>query len=45
VLRIDVPCAPCFRRTCPIDFRCMLGIDQETVLESLARSAGHPSET
>jgi heptosyltransferase II len=45
VLRIDVPCAPCFRRTCPIDFRCMLGIDEEIVLESLARATRHPSDT
>ena len=23
ILRTDVPCAPCFRRVCPIDSRCM----------------------
>jgi heptosyltransferase-2 len=29
-LEANVPCAPCFRRECPIDFRCMhqLGVDQ-----------------
>jgi heptosyltransferase II len=37
-LRVDVPCAPCFRRDCPIDFRCMLGIDVAAVLERLARN-------
>jgi heptosyltransferase-2 len=26
LLQSDVPCSPCFRRTCPIDFRCMLGL-------------------
>jgi len=36
-LRVEVPCAPCFRRTCPIDFRCMLGIDATAILENLAR--------
>lgn len=25
------PCAPCFRRTCPIDFRCMLGLEVQPV--------------
>jgi heptosyltransferase II len=31
-LRADVPCAPCFLRTCPIDFRCMKGITVEQVV-------------
>jgi heptosyltransferase-2 len=35
-LRVEVPCAPCFRRTCPIDFRCMLGIETTAVLQELA---------
>lgn len=26
LLQSDAPCAPCFRRECPIDFRCMQGI-------------------
>jgi heptosyltransferase-2 len=25
----QAPCAPCFRRECPIDFRCMLSIPPE----------------
>ncbi len=31
-LRSTPPCAPCFRRTCPIDFRCMLAITTEQVV-------------
>lgn len=31
VLYKGVPCSPCFKRTCPIDFRCMLGISVEEV--------------
>jgi heptosyltransferase-2 len=30
-----VPCAPCYRRTCPIDFECMLGLEVEVVVVSL----------
>ncbi len=36
-LRVDVPCAPCFRRKCPIDFRCMLQIGAVEVFENLTR--------
>jgi heptosyltransferase-2 len=39
LLRLDVPCSPCFRRTCPIDFRCMLGLDTDSVLERLTEVA------
>jgi heptosyltransferase II len=35
LLRSDAPCAPCFRRTCPIDFRCMTGITVERVLDAV----------
>ncbi len=31
----DVPCAPCFRRECPIDFRCMRGISVEQVVSAV----------
>lgn len=38
-LRNPVPCAPCFRRTCGIDFRCMTGIPVSRVVESLLAAA------
>lgn len=42
LLRGEAQCAPCFRRTCPIDFRCMTSISVEQVagaiLESLKAS-------
>ncbi len=34
LLRSAVPCAPCFLRECPIDFRCMNGISVERVVEA-----------
>jgi heptosyltransferase-2 len=32
IVRQPAPCAPCFLRECPIDFRCLLGIRAETVV-------------
>ena len=40
LLRHNVPCAPCFRRNCPIDFRCMQGINVESVVAAAMRIAG-----
>lgn len=41
VLREVVPCAPCFKRVCPIDFPCMKGLTVErvygAVLETLKK--------
>ncbi len=34
VIRHELPCSPCLKRTCPRDFRCMLGIEVEEVLEA-----------
>lgn len=31
----QAPCAPCFLRDCPIDFRCLLGIAEETVTRAV----------
>jgi heptosyltransferase-2 len=33
-----IPCAPCFRRDCPIDFRCMKGITCEAVVAAALRA-------
>ena len=30
----QAPCAPCFRRECPIDFRCMKSISVESVVDA-----------
>jgi len=35
LLKSDAPCSPCFRRECPIDFRCMNGISVETALKAV----------
>ncbi len=32
VVRCHAPCAPCFRRECPIDLRCLRGIETEQVV-------------
>jgi len=38
-----VPCSPCFRRECPIDFRCMNGIAPEAVVAAALRALNfHP---
>jgi lipopolysaccharide heptosyltransferase II len=37
ILRTPVPCAPCFRRDCPIDLRCFTGIEPAQVLEAARR--------
>jgi len=34
ILRNPVPCAPCFRRECPIDLRCLTGILANQVVEA-----------
>jgi heptosyltransferase-2 len=38
LVRVPVPCAPCFRRECPIDFRCMTGIRVETIVAELMKT-------
>jgi heptosyltransferase-2 len=35
LLQSRPPCAPCFRRTCPLDFRCMTGISVEHVVQEI----------
>ena len=34
-LTVSSPCAPCFRRTCPIDFRCMTRLSPHLVTEAV----------
>jgi len=36
VISHKVECAPCFRRTCPIDFRCMKKISTKEVLDKIS---------
>lgn len=38
-LKADVPCAPCFLRECPIDFRCMRSISVEVVVKEFLAAA------
>ena len=33
----QAPCAPCFRRTCPIDFRCMMSVDVDQAVNAALR--------
>jgi heptosyltransferase-2 len=44
VIRNKVPCSPCFRRTCPVDFRCMTGISvaqvEVAILDLLSMNSG-----
>jgi heptosyltransferase II len=35
LLKSDARCSPCFRRECPIDFRCMAGISAERVSQAV----------
>ena len=36
LLQSAAPCSPCFRRVCPIDFRCMTGISPDRVVEAVS---------
>jgi len=33
----QAPCAPCFRRTCPVDFRCMMSVEADQVVHAALR--------
>jgi len=35
LLKSDAPCAPCFLRECPIDFRCLRGITPDRVVSAV----------
>jgi heptosyltransferase-2 len=36
----EASCAPCFRRECPIDFRCMKSISVEQMIQASLRARG-----
>lgn len=40
IVRAPAPCAPCFRRVCPIDLRCLNGIEPGAVIEATRRAVG-----
>lgn len=42
LLTATVPCAPCFLRKCPIDFRCMTSISVEQVVMAVLRDFRQP---
>jgi heptosyltransferase-2 len=44
LLKSNVPCAPCFRRECPIDFRCMHGLSVEKVAQAFMTAITPPPE-
>ena len=37
VMQKKVPCSPCFKRVCPIDFPCMKGLTVEAVFEKVMK--------
>lgn len=39
IVRTPVPCAPCFRRCCPIDLRCLNGIHSQEVVTAVLEAA------
>ena len=39
LLRGEAPCAPCFLRECPIDFRCMKSLTVERVVQAVQQAA------
>ena len=40
ILRKEVECSPCYKRVCPIDFRCMKGIEVKQVYDRLVELLG-----
>ena len=35
LLKSDAPCAPCFLRECPVDFRCLRGLRPDRVVTAV----------
>jgi heptosyltransferase-2 len=42
LLKSAAPCSPCFRRTCPIDLRCLTGIAPDRVIEAVFQVLSQP---
>jgi heptosyltransferase-2 len=42
VIQKHVSCSPCYRRTCPIDFRCMRQIEVDEVVQSVSEMLHKP---
>jgi heptosyltransferase-2 len=38
LLEADAPCSPCFLRECPIDFRCMTGLNVDRVTAAVVKA-------
>lgn len=43
VIHKHVSCSPCFKRVCPIDFKCMKQIEADEVYEALIRQKREPA--
>jgi len=39
----NAACSPCFRRVCPIDLRCMTGINVERVVDAVGKACASGS--
>jgi len=44
VIQKPVSCSPCYKRVCPIDFRCMRQIDVEEVVRAIQSVVDHPNQ-
>jgi heptosyltransferase-2 len=42
LLKSDAPCAPCFLRECPIDFRCLNGISSDQAVRAVIEAMQKP---
>lgn len=43
VIHKHVDCSPCYKRVCPIDFRCMKRIESDEVYEAIMRQIDQPN--